>query len=131
MGSIISSSCNSGILSDATQASCEFVLNGISGKTFDEIYWRLKVNAQGHKDTTYNIKFENLTKTITIFQVLNTKLCGWEEGDPDLLKLTYNSSDIISQNWVGDTLKASIIKQSGDTPKLLQIYTIAQTHYSD
>ena len=136
MGTIISSACNSSMLSSVTQALCEFVLNGISGKTFDKIRWRLSVKAMGDKDTTYNIKLENITKTITILEETNIKLKEDKieiNGKIIILSpwLRYSNGGTISQDWVGDTLKASIIKQSGSTPEKLQIYTNTQTHYTD
>lgn len=133
MGSIISSACNSTMLSDVTQASCQFVLNGISGKTFDKIKWRVRVEFwdKDFPNSRWNIKLENISKAEIIFEENNWQPEEPEEGWKRPVSYNYGNEGTITENWVGDTLKLTATKQSGDTPKFLQASTITQTHYTD
>lgn len=133
MGTSISSACNSGKKEDATQASCQFAINGIAGKTFDKIKWRVTIKFRDlySPNSTWNIKFENITKSEIIFEKNNWQPEEPEKGWKKPFLYNYGNANIITENWIEDTLKLTVIKQSGDIPIILQAYTITQTHYSD
>lgn len=130
MGCNISSACNSGILENVTQASCQFVINGIEGKSLDKIIWNLRARAIGDKNATYNIKLENLSKPSEP-PILEETTTLEEQEETEWLKYSNAGINPKTQNWIGDTLKATITKQSGSPPIKLQIYVTTQTHYTN
>ena len=126
MGTVLGSAC-SDMGGAIGQLSCQFVVKGKAGETFDKIEWTINVHVYTKEDSEWNVKFENLTKGTTIHEGNFPVVIG-EVPSPSY---GHKKTGILTENITGDTLKLTVTKTSGSLPARLSIFASTNTIYSD